>query len=198
MKRALAFTLAELLIALVIIGEIATFTIPKLLQNQQNGQKKAIFRESVATIADILHTSVVTRTLTVNVPPSQIFLPKLNGVKVCDTNSVSQGCIPAGTWAGIVAEDTQAGVVLHNGAVLYGIQPAAQSNGRDGFVIDYNGNNGPNLEGTDQLYVRVCYDKSGTGFTSGGDCSRGEDTLDYYGISDNVAGDQVLWNWIFQ
>lgn len=45
------FTLAELLISLLILAEIATFTIPKILSVQQNGQNKAIVKEAAATIA---------------------------------------------------------------------------------------------------------------------------------------------------
>lgn len=49
--RAKGFTLAELLIALAILGEIATFTIPKIIASQQNGQRNAQMKETVATIA---------------------------------------------------------------------------------------------------------------------------------------------------
>lgn len=45
------FTLAELLIALVILGEIATFTIPKILISQSNGRNNAIAKETMASIA---------------------------------------------------------------------------------------------------------------------------------------------------
>lgn len=43
--------MAELLITLAILGEIATFTIPKILTSQQNGQKNALAKEAMATIA---------------------------------------------------------------------------------------------------------------------------------------------------
>lgn len=39
------FTLADLVIALAILGLIATFTIPKIMVVQQAQQKKAIFKE---------------------------------------------------------------------------------------------------------------------------------------------------------
>jgi prepilin-type N-terminal cleavage/methylation domain-containing protein len=44
------FTLAELLIALMILGEIATFTIPKIITSQQNGRNNAIAKETMAMI----------------------------------------------------------------------------------------------------------------------------------------------------
>lgn len=46
-----AFTLAELLIALAILGVIATFTIPKVLNSQQNTSYKAIAKENIAMLS---------------------------------------------------------------------------------------------------------------------------------------------------
>jgi prepilin-type N-terminal cleavage/methylation domain-containing protein len=46
------FTLAELLICLAILAEIATFTIPKIITAQQNGAWKAEGKETIATIAN--------------------------------------------------------------------------------------------------------------------------------------------------
>jgi prepilin-type N-terminal cleavage/methylation domain-containing protein len=46
------FTLAELLIALAILGVIATFTIPKVLQAQQDGKWKSMAKESAATVSE--------------------------------------------------------------------------------------------------------------------------------------------------
>lgn len=40
-----AFTLAELLIALLVLGVIATFTIPKVLQSQQSSQYSSMAKE---------------------------------------------------------------------------------------------------------------------------------------------------------
>ncbi|WP_373532410.1 type II secretion system protein [Vampirovibrio sp.] len=45
------FTLAELLISLLILGEIATFTIPKVLSAQQDGRNNAIVKEAVGTVS---------------------------------------------------------------------------------------------------------------------------------------------------
>lgn len=45
------FTLAELLISLAILGVIATFTIPKVLQAQQGNQSNALAHEAAATIS---------------------------------------------------------------------------------------------------------------------------------------------------
>lgn len=45
------FTLAELLIALAILGVIATFTIPKILSSQQDSKKTATTKEAAAAVA---------------------------------------------------------------------------------------------------------------------------------------------------
>lgn len=51
MRRQPGFTLTELLIAVTILGSIATFTIPKILTAQQNAQKLSASKEAAATVA---------------------------------------------------------------------------------------------------------------------------------------------------
>lgn len=54
------FTLAELLIALAILGVISAFAIPKILSAQQNEKKEAVTRETLGTIMAILHQGRIT------------------------------------------------------------------------------------------------------------------------------------------
>ena len=51
MKQHPGFTLVELLIALAILGTIATFTIPKVLQTQQDGKFKSIGKEAAGFVS---------------------------------------------------------------------------------------------------------------------------------------------------
>jgi prepilin-type N-terminal cleavage/methylation domain-containing protein len=46
-----AFTLAELLIALAVLGVIATFTLPKILLSQQNTQYNAAAKEAASMVS---------------------------------------------------------------------------------------------------------------------------------------------------
>ncbi len=46
------FTLSELLVSLLILGEIATFTIPKILSAQQNGQNNARAKAVAAMLSE--------------------------------------------------------------------------------------------------------------------------------------------------
>ena len=45
------FTLAELLIALAILGVIATFTIPKVLNSSSSSENSAIFKEAAGMVS---------------------------------------------------------------------------------------------------------------------------------------------------
>ena len=60
MRRLNGFTLAELLIALVILGLIATFTIPKVLQSQQNAQYKSSAKEVASMISGAYQAALST------------------------------------------------------------------------------------------------------------------------------------------
>src|ERR1051325_8786269 len=92
MNRALkAFTLAELLIALAILGVIATFTIPKVLQAMQDNQRKAVFKEVIASLSGINYEGWTTKQLTPSTAQNFI-LSRVNAVKICNTNAQTEGC----------------------------------------------------------------------------------------------------------
>jgi prepilin-type N-terminal cleavage/methylation domain-containing protein len=50
-NASIGFTLAELLIALVILGVIATFTIPKILTSQQSAKTNAAAKDAMAMVS---------------------------------------------------------------------------------------------------------------------------------------------------
>ena len=49
-NRDTGFTLAEVLIALALLGVVAAFAIPKILINTQSSQKASTFKEAIATV----------------------------------------------------------------------------------------------------------------------------------------------------
>src|SRR5690606_28880505 len=51
------FTLAEVLIALALLGVVAAFAIPKVLEAQVDHQKKLIWKETLATLEDLFYTA---------------------------------------------------------------------------------------------------------------------------------------------
>lgn len=83
-KNLFGFTLAELLIALAILGVIATFTIPKILQAQSDSRKSAIVKETAATIASLYQEYKTNNTVTGTTSMGTIMLaiePKMNYIK---------------------------------------------------------------------------------------------------------------------
>ncbi|WP_303674193.1 type II secretion system protein [Vampirovibrio chlorellavorus] len=153
------FTLAELLISLLILAEIATFSIPKILSTQQDARKKAIFKECIATLYELNTKARMDLSANVATPAlqRQFFRNNLNYVKECATNPGLEGCLEVG--APYSDPGNASAFVLPNGAVLTSINgpplPSAESVG-----IDWNGPAGPNTFGDDIISVTVCYGPS--------------------------------------
>lgn len=153
------FTLAELLIALAILGVIATFTIPKVLQNQQNSEKAAVFKETIATLNSVFNTGIQRSEVTESNFGTYI-LDRINAVKICRTNAVTEGCWTTGVDP-VAGQASQAGAILHNGATLSGFDDNAIGGGYDFIVIDWNGPDGPNVEGDDVMVMKAVFNSAG-------------------------------------
>ncbi len=109
MMRSKGFTLAELLIALAILGVIATFTIPKVLQGTTSGQNTSIAREAYSTVSGAFSAYQLNNSVGTAVGPKDL-TPLINYVRV-DTGTALTGtnCSAA-----------QPCLVLHNGGFLLG------------------------------------------------------------------------------
>jgi prepilin-type N-terminal cleavage/methylation domain-containing protein len=89
------FTLAELLIALAILGAIATFTIPKILSSQQNQRYNAAAKEAISAISQAYHLYTYNgNSITSGMHAKDIIDPYLNYVAIdtvtqVDTNPTS-------------------------------------------------------------------------------------------------------------
>lgn len=81
------FTLAELLIALAILGVIATFTIPKILGTQQDGRNNAIAKEIAGTMATALESLRLSGELDQNTNIAHL-TPYLNYAKIITSGTV--------------------------------------------------------------------------------------------------------------
>ncbi|MBL8031854.1 MAG: type II secretion system protein [Candidatus Doudnabacteria bacterium] len=109
-----AFTLAELLIALAILGVIATFTIPKILQANQIAQKNAITKEAIATVSNAYLVYKSQNSVTNSTGPTDL-MQYINYVKA-DTVSVIDHH-PTATSVNC-SSGTYTCFQLHNGGVL--------------------------------------------------------------------------------
>lgn len=76
----------------------------------------------------------------------------LNAVKICSVNAAAEGCWPQTNDIGV--ESNEPGFVLSNGVTIAGMNLFT---GANGVIVDWNGTQGPNLRGDDQIYLYVCY-----------------------------------------
>ncbi|MCE3235867.1 MAG: hypothetical protein K0Q50_2047 [Vampirovibrio sp.] len=109
------FTLAELLISLAILGEIATFTIPKIIGAQQNGQNNAIAKETVGSVAAAYQLYSISNTVTATTSMSDL-ISYLNYAKI-DTSSIVDS--EQGGTSVDCADPSLQCLRLHNGAILW-------------------------------------------------------------------------------
>ncbi len=149
-----AFTLAELLLALAILAVIATFTIPKLLSNVNYSARDAVLKETSTMLMAVYYEGYRLGEITSNNDASYV-LGHVNAIKICPTHCESEGC-----WDLTDSELTSTtcgGFVLANGAVVTG----CSFNGPNASYkigIDYNGEQGPNVVGEDQIEYLTCPD----------------------------------------
>lgn len=149
------FTLAELLIALGILGVIATFTIPKVLNAQQSSQNRAVTKEAAAAVSGA-HTVLQLNSTLSGSSTIMDLTPYLNYVKVGTTGTVD-GLPAAATGYPASYNCSTTSLIclrLHSGAVLIAVRAnnfggTASTNAFD-FVIDPDG--------------RLASDRSSVGF----------------------------------
>ncbi len=131
------FTLAELLIALAILGIIATFTIPKVLQAQQDQKYNAMAKETMAAISEAYQMHKAKGLLSSSTSAKD-FAPYLNYVSVDTTSTLDPR--PNGGTATCIPSNMC--VRLHNGALLlltwYSYAGTNITNGLT-FVLDPDG-----------------------------------------------------------
>ena len=108
------FTLSELLIALTILGVIATFTIPKVLSSQQNSQFNAVGKEVISMISGSLSAYGLQGAVSSATGPADL-TPFMNYVAV-DTSKTIDSLPGLGSVS--CASANRHCLLLHNGAVL--------------------------------------------------------------------------------
>lgn len=136
MKKQNAFTLAEVLIALALLGVVAAFVITKVLQSSGDSHRKTVFREAFGEVSKVTRENFVLNTWPATpAEVDQYFQKKLNILSV-NTPTLH----PDGT--------TTYSYTLQNGAILYYRENAQK---HPHFLIDYNGSTPPNQQLQDIL-----------------------------------------------
>ncbi len=111
----MGFTLAELLSALAILGIIATFTIPKVLNGSQRGQNLAMTKEVISSMSGA-HQAVGLSTGLSSTTTLADFTQFLNYVSVDSSSTIDSSCAPTSALACSPVSVTC--LKLHNGGVL--------------------------------------------------------------------------------
>ena len=170
LKKA-AFTLAEVLITLGIIGVVAAMTIPSLIQNYQEKVLANQFKKSYSMFSQVLNQVLVDNDMSV---PSCYYnqhqtsydfsacnevsaavLKKLNVVKTCEKKSYENGCIPkySGLRQSYLQGFTQDWILNHSKSYVLVDGTIILEYGDDAFpaifAIDINGKKAPNKWGYD-------------------------------------------------
>jgi prepilin-type N-terminal cleavage/methylation domain-containing protein len=112
-RRALGFSLSELMVSVAVVGVIATLTVPVVMNNVQEGKKKAVFKETISAIGQIVYEGVSNGELEQGVDMEAYLVAKLNGVKTC-TGAAGGACVQVVRAANYPTK----GVQLSNGATI--------------------------------------------------------------------------------
>lgn len=178
MKKKLAFTLAEVLITLGIIGVVAAMTIPTLMQKTNQKENIAKVNKALNTInnatklAEAFNGPVDKWDIDyTNISPdtaekfTKIIIPYLNVNDECSSDSLSR-CMYDGVYKKLngtnhssYLNNTHA-IVLNNGTVMF-FRPTTADTHYITCYVDINGKKGPNQIGVD-LFNFLLYKKSKT------------------------------------
>ena len=160
-----AYTTAELMIALVLVGLVATFGTPKVYRSFISAQERSAFREVVSVLEQLYYqgASQGIRGAALN----QFVMKHISASKTC-MNTVADGCfyIGDGQYTGLVENSgAMGGFEMPSGAIVNSIN-LTTTNPRDEIVIDINGASGKSAYsgGTyssgivDRIVLNVCLD----------------------------------------
>lgn len=170
-----AFTLAEILITLGIIGIVAAITIPILINNAENAKLKTAFIKKYAelssAIALINHDNggTLLGVLNTSLYGLDVLGTKMSIVKYCDNGAPAGVCWSDSvkTLHGDITTDAEGSpaAILNNGAFIVSTMvPNAAcsyavgslgSIGCGGMTIDVNGLVGPNQYGRDIFVILI-------------------------------------------
>lgn len=113
--RLAGFTLAELLIALAILGQISVFTIPKVLNAQQGAENKSKGKEAIAMISGAYAAFTLNNAVSASTTPGAL-TQYMNFVSV--TTDSSRQIDDSPSFGSRTCSAGNPCYQLHNGAVL--------------------------------------------------------------------------------
>jgi prepilin-type N-terminal cleavage/methylation domain-containing protein len=161
-----AFTLAEVLIALVVIGIIAAITVPNIIQSVQNYQFKSAYKKAYSDFSQVVQNGIANRLFPQSVTTVdsdrtfetwKILKEGFKTIKVCESNNNSK------CWNS-TGEKMLNGYPTYSELAFIDVSGRAWSlyiNAENIFLVDVNGNKKPNKFGKDRFIFRFKYDTNG-------------------------------------
>lgn len=180
----IAFTLAEVLITLGIIGIVAAITIPTIIQNTQKQEIKSAWKENYSIVNQATmqikadNGGSLIGVFTGPGTQMDLYADKLKTIGKCTTGSCPF------TTTNVCGGPGQATLTMTNGVVLttcanagimgsgscandsWGLANFGQNICAE-FYVDVNGSKGPNTSGQDIFWMGVGADKTFPGGSSG-------------------------------
>lgn len=193
-----AFTLAEVLITLGIIGVVASLTVPALMNNVGNQANKTAAKKSFSVLSSAVEMIVSENGGSLsNVFPTggdavTLFSEKMNVVKKCN-NAQADGCWPASYTSGPAAVQVAApGIILNDGTMVVFYFYSSNCDYVHGLAtgvcadlfVDTNGAKKPNKAGQDILVFLMYKDMLRIGGTNN---DYYEQNSSYYTCTNNVG-----------
>jgi len=170
MNEKKAFTLAEVLITLAIIGVVAAITIPSIVANHRKRTLETQFAKTYRTLSQAVNLAIAEhgdidtwdwKETWTNEECDEFvkkyFVPYLNVVKFCTSDNSVKGCAVDGHYNCLggakctanYAKDPYPKVLLADGSMIYFILRGANRARALGFDVDINGHKKPNKVGRD-------------------------------------------------
>ena len=150
-----AFSLAELAITLGIIAILAVTLLP-MISNSQAGPRKytATLKTTMTTIENAIATELQRSD---RFDSYTLIQQTMKPEKSCPSRVDSEGCWDGFKQGWPSVEVAEPGFILKNGVAIGGLNTWGNSTyGLNGWILDANGADGPNLANVDQLTVRMC------------------------------------------
>jgi prepilin-type N-terminal cleavage/methylation domain-containing protein len=163
-KSRSGFTLAEVLITLLIIGVIASIVIPGLIQNSQDAELKTAWKKLYSELSNATklfiteNSGSLANVFQTSEDMVNAYKPKFNCIKECSASDTPGNCWHTGIgfkhMNGIDGGTRYyPGFILNNGGmVIFRLTDAncTQDNINCGWIyVDVNGFKGPNIVGKD-------------------------------------------------
>jgi type II secretory pathway pseudopilin PulG len=150
-----AFTLSELLVSVGVLGLITGMMVPSILNNVETASRRAIFKETYQMLSVLTYEAVFVDEEPTSTRLLENIAAKGNVAKLCATNVKTEGC-----WFEGQIDDneaTEAGMVLLNGANVYGLHTRDLSSQSDALWVDLNGAKPPNKLNEDMIKLNICF-----------------------------------------